>query len=151
MIHYIEYGDIFEISGVTSYAHGCNCAGAMGKGIALQFRAKFPAMYTEYKQLCVAGKFTPGDVYVYNYGRGYVFNLGTQATWRTKAKLEYIEKSIERMMGIAEVSDVSSIALPAIGAGLGGLVWEDVKQLLEKVAAQHISVDLYVVENYSKS
>ena len=32
MIHYIEYGDIFKIPGVTSYAHGCNCAGAMGKG-----------------------------------------------------------------------------------------------------------------------
>ncbi len=151
MIHYIEYGDIFEISGVTSYGHGCNCAGAMGKGIALQFKAKFPAMYAEYKYLCVTGKFSPGDVYAYNYGQGYIFNLGTQATWRTKAKLEYIEKSIERMMEIAETSNISSIALPAIGAGLGGLRWVEVKQVLEKVAAQHISIDLYVVENYRKS
>ena len=151
MIHYIEYGDIFEISGVTSYAHGCNCARAMGKGIALQFKAKFPTMYTEYKQLCVMGKFTLGDVYAYNYGQGYVFNLATQATWRTKAKLEFIENAIERMMEIAECAGVDKIALPAIGAGLGGLVWGDVKPVLEKVAAQHISVDLYIVENYSKS
>lgn len=151
MIHYIEYGDIFKIPGVTSYAHGCNCAGAMGKGIALQFKAKFPEMYFEYKRLCDNGEFNPGDVYAYNYGSGYVFNLGTQVTWRTKAKLEYIESAIDKMMEIAESVDVDKIALPAIGAGLGGLLWVDVKQTLEKVAAQHISVDLYVVENYCKS
>lgn len=59
MIHYIEYGDIFNIPGVTCYAHGCNCAGAMGKGIALQFKAKFREMYFEYKRLCDNGEFNP--------------------------------------------------------------------------------------------
>ena len=109
MIHYIEYGDIFKIPGVTSYAHGCNCAGAMGKGIALQFKTKFPEMYVEYKRLCDNGEFNPGDVYAYNYGSGYVFNLGTQATWRTKAKLEFIENAIERMMEIAECAGVEKL------------------------------------------
>ena len=42
MIRYIEKGDIFRIDGVSSYAHGCNCAGAMGKGIAVQFKSKYP-------------------------------------------------------------------------------------------------------------
>ena len=45
MIRYIEKGDIFRIDGVSSYAHGCNCAGAMGKGIAVQFKSKYPDMY----------------------------------------------------------------------------------------------------------
>ena len=107
-------------------------------------------MYFEYKRLCDNGEFNPGDVYAYNYGSGYVFNLGTQATWRTKAKLEFIENAIERMMEIAECAGVEKIALPAIGAGLGGLLWGDVKQILEKGAVQHISVDLYAVENYCK-
>lgn len=48
MIRYIEKGDIFRIEGVSSYAHGCNCAGAMGKGIAVQFKDKYPDMYLEY-------------------------------------------------------------------------------------------------------
>ena len=52
MIRYIEKGDIFRIDGVSSYAHGCNCAGAMGKGIAVQFNCKYPDLYHEYKQLC---------------------------------------------------------------------------------------------------
>ena len=48
MIKFIAYGDIFSISGISCYAHGCNCAGAMGKGIALQFKKRFPQMYLQY-------------------------------------------------------------------------------------------------------
>ena len=53
MVNFIEQGDIFNLNGVHSYAHGCNCAGAMGKGIALQFRERYPKMYAEYKK-CVS-------------------------------------------------------------------------------------------------
>ena len=85
MIRYIEKGDIFRIEGVSSYAHGCNCAGAMGKGIAVQFKDKYPEMYFEYKLLCKENKFCPGDVFDYDYGNRHIYNLGTQATWRTRA------------------------------------------------------------------
>lgn len=101
MIKYIEKGDIFNISGVSSYAHGCNCAGAMGKGIALQFRSKYPEMYSEYKAMCKDGIYKPGDVFDYNYGDGHIYNLGTQATWRTKARIEYIERSVKAMLELA--------------------------------------------------
>ncbi len=101
MIRYIEKGDIFRIDGVSSYAHGCNCAGAMGKGIAVQFKSKYPDMYLEYKQLCKENKFCPGDVFDYDYGNGHIYNLGTQATWRTRAKIEYIEKALIQMLELA--------------------------------------------------
>ena len=60
MVRYIEKGDIFRLEGVTSYAHGCNCAGAMGKGIAVSFKQRLPEMYAEYKELCRNGQFKPG-------------------------------------------------------------------------------------------
>ena len=63
MVIYIKEGDIFKVDGVTSYAHGCNCAGAMGKGIAVQFKTKYPEMYKTYKQMCKTGTYQPGDVY----------------------------------------------------------------------------------------
>ena len=128
MIRYIEKGDIFRIDGVSSYAHGCNCAGAMGKGIAVQFKSKYPDMYLEYKQLCKENKFCPGDVFDYDYGNGHIYNLGTQATWRTRAKIEYIEKALIQMLELASGDNVTAIALPAIGAGLGGLKWDDVSR-----------------------
>jgi hypothetical protein len=149
MIKYIERGDIFAIPGVTSYAHGCNCVGAMGKGIAVQFRNKFPAMYEEYRQLCADGSYRVGDVFDYNYGSGHIYNLGTQASWRTQAKLEYIRSSVEKMLALAQADGVDRIALPAIGAGLGGLEWDEVKAVLDAAAAKNPEVDLYVVETYS--
>ena len=148
MIKYIEKGDIFRIEGVGNYAHGCNCAGAMGKGIALQFRERYPAMYLEYKQLCKEHKFCPGDVFDYDYGHGHIYNLGTQATGRTRAKIEYIEKALKQMLELADHDNVTAIALPAIGAGLGGLRWDDVKAILDKVSNDYPKIDLYVVETY---
>lgn len=148
MIQYIERGDIFKIPGVSSYAHGCNCAGAMGKGIALQFKYKYPQMYAEYHRLCEEHLFGPGDVFDYNYGGGHIYNLGTQVTWRTKARLEYIEKSVAKMLELAVRENVMKIALPAIGAGLGGLKWDDVKDVLNKVSADYPDIELYVVETY---
>jgi O-acetyl-ADP-ribose deacetylase (regulator of RNase III) len=152
MIHYIKEGDIFSIKGVSSYAHGCNCAGSMGRGIAVQFRKRFPRMYENYRQMCLNKTFRPGDVYDYNYGSGHVYNLATQQHYCIAgqlAKLVYIETSIEKMMQLAEKSSVWSIAMPKIGAGLGGLNWGEVKAIIEIVAASHSKVDLYVVENYS--
>lgn len=151
MITYIEKGDIFGISGVTNYAHGCNCAGAMGKGIALQFRNKFPKMYLEYKAMCKAGNFNPGDVFAYNYGEGHIYNLGTQETWRTKARLEYIERSVKAMLELATKNNVAKIALPAIGAGLGGLEWDKVKEVLNKLSANYPNIELFVVEAYQNA
>lgn len=149
MVHYIPKGDIFALEDVNSYAHGCNCAGAMGKGIAVQFRDKFPEMYQEYKTLCKSGAFQPGDVFDYNYGKGHIYNLGTQKNWRTKATLEYIKASLVRMFELAS-HDESKIAMPAIGAGLGGLQWTDVQSVIDSVAVEYPNVELYVVETYEK-
>ena len=148
MVHFLKEGDIFSLKGVSSYAHGCNCAGAMGKGIALQFRNRYPAMYKEYKLLCQCGRFNPGDVFDFNYGEGYVYNLATQVSWRTQAKIEYIRKALNMMCKLAVSQNVKSIALPAIGAGLGGLHWDEVKVVIRDISLLYSTVDLYVVETY---
>lgn len=156
MVKYISEGDIFKIEGVNNYAHGCNCAGAMGKGIALVFRAKYPQMYNKYKELCKNGGFTPGRVMAYPTGgglskSGVVFNLGTQSSWKTGARLEYIQDSLEVMVGMALDLKITKIAMPAIGAGLGGLKWDDVKAVIDKIAGRipEERLTLFVVEKYS--
>ena len=101
-----------------------------------------------HKLLCKENKFCPGDVFDYDYGNGHIYNLGTQATWRTRAKIEYIEKALIQMLELASGDNVTAIALPAIGAGLGGLKWDDVKAVLNKVSNDYPNVDLYVVETY---
>lgn len=150
MVTYIERGDIFNLQDVRNYAHGCNCAGAMGKGIALQFKEKFPKMYGEYKKLCKEGAFYLGDLYIYNYDFGTIFNLGTQITWKTKADIKAVELTLVKMLSYATQNSIFKIALPKIGAGLGGLNWDDVKFVIEKVAENYPEINLYVVENYKE-
>ena len=148
MVTYIEQGNIFNLQGIQNYAHGCNCSGAMGKGIALQFKDMFPKMYFEYRKLCKEGMFSLGDVFAYNYGNGTVFNLGTQSTWKTKAEITAIERALIKMLTYSIQNSIYKIALPKIGAGLGGLNWHDVKSLINKVAKDYPTIELFVVENY---
>lgn len=148
MVTYIEQGNIFNLEDIQNYAHGCNCAGAMGKGIALQFKEKFPKMYNEYKRLCKEKLFPLGDVYTYDYGNGTIFNLGTQTTWKTKADINAVENSLIKMLSYAHQNNIFKIALPKIGAGLGGLDWNDVKSVINKVVKDYPKINLFVVENY---
>lgn len=147
-VEFIKYGDIFSLENVTSFAHGCNCAGAMGRGVAVQFKKRFPMMFQEYYQLCKNREFQPGDVFDYDYGKGHVYNLGTQKTWRSKAKIDYLISALEKMMESAEHENVETIALPAICSGLGGLRWTDVKRTIKDIARYHPKIYLYVVENF---
>ena len=149
MVYYISEGDIFKIQQIRNYAHGCNCAGAMGKGIALQFRDRFPEMYEQYRDLCKNNIFVVGDVFKYTYEEGVIYNLGTQRTWKEKAEMEYIEKSFHKMMEMAANDGITDIAMPAIGAGLGGGNWIDIKKQINRIASYYPSVDLYVVEQYN--
>jgi O-acetyl-ADP-ribose deacetylase (regulator of RNase III) len=61
----IRKGNLFDYEG--SKAHGVNGAGAMGKGIAVQFKKSWPNMFAEYERLCKAGQFFPGMIYAYEY------------------------------------------------------------------------------------
>ena len=151
MVTYIEEGNIFKLENTSSYAHGCNCAGAMGKGIALQFKERYPFMYLEYKKLCQDGAFNLGDVYIYKTDNGVIFNLGTQKTWRTKADINAIRNALFKMLSYASRNNVRNIALPKIGAGLGGLNWIDVKEIIDETSKEYPDINLFVVENYKES
>jgi O-acetyl-ADP-ribose deacetylase (regulator of RNase III) len=142
-----ETGDLFSTPHIHVFAHGCNCAGAMGKGIAVTFRQRWPSMYEEYRIRCKSGGFKLGDVFVWKAGEDVVFNLGTQRTWKEKADLWAVEKSLEEMLSIAEESRLTEIALPRIGAGLGGLDWLAVRSLLEKFGGS-TSLRLRVCETF---
>lgn len=143
-------GDLFGASGLDALAHGCNCAGAMGKGIAVEFRKRFPEMYAEYKERCVRGRFNLGDVFAWTHEPITVFNLGTQKTWRTKADLTAVKTSLKAMIQLAEQAGVRRVGLPRIGAGLGGLAWQDVRSVLVALG-ESTSVELVVFEEYEPS
>jgi O-acetyl-ADP-ribose deacetylase (regulator of RNase III) len=140
-------GDLFADPTISAYAHGCNCAGAMGAGIAVAFKDKWPRMFDEYQARCADGRFGLGDVFVWSEGDRAIYNLGTQEHWRKKAQLPAVARSLAKMVSLAEAAGIVRIGLPRIAAGLGGLDWPKAKAALE-TAGRATEVTLVVFEEY---
>lgn len=133
----IVYGNLLENSvGAEALAHGVNCEGVMGAGIAFQFRNEFPLMYETYKHLCSAGM-TPGySCLVWDNKKDKddpkkikttsIFLLTTQLKIGANAKIEYVTNSLLDMKRQANATGISSIAIPKIGCGIGGLNFKNV-------------------------
>lgn len=150
-IHYVS-GDLFvNRYNAEALAHGCNCKGAMGAGIAKSFRGRYPEMYEEYRRLCKSSprQFNPGDSFLWKeQDKPYVFNLVTQEDyWHNRASCEAIEKALETMKRQASEQGIKSIAMPRIGAGYGGLSWDKVQPIVESVFVDWPG-KLYVYEKY---
>jgi O-acetyl-ADP-ribose deacetylase (regulator of RNase III) len=143
-------GDIFAADGLTAYGHGCNCAGGMGAGIAIEFKRRWPAMYEEYAARCADGRFKLGEVFVWTDGPTTVFNLATQEHWKKKAQLPALAASLRKMVELAAHAGIPNVGLPRIGAGLGGLDWMRVKRVLGEVGAE-TPVTLTVFEQFVRA
>lgn len=138
-------GNVFDelVSG-DAIAHGANCVGVMGAGVAKPIKDTFPINYNRYKHACDKGLFVPGDyLYTNEYGVG-IFNLATQFKPGPNAKIEYIRSSAKKMVLAASVQDYSVIKTVRLGCGIGGLNWSDVKPVLEEIPSS-ITLDVYYI------
>lgn len=136
-IQYVS-GDLFDNAhDAQAFAHGCNCQGSMGAGIAKTLRARYPAMFEQYRQRCKAEprRFNLGDCWLWKEdGQPAVFNLGTQeGYWRARASYEAVETALRRMRTQADSEGITRIAIPRIGVGYGGLSWKKVRAIVESV------------------
>lgn len=149
----IEYvaGDLFvNRVKAEAFAHGCNCAGSMGAGIAVGFKERYPAMFEEFKRRCKAKppEFALGDVFLWREeGKPAVFNLGTQPRPGRGAAYPVVEAALRALRSAAEDAGISSIAMPRIAAGYGGLSWTKVKAQIEAAFADWSGM-LYVYEEF---
>ncbi|TKJ35674.1 MAG: phosphatase [Planctomycetes bacterium B3_Pla] len=145
-------GDLFvNRFGVEAFAHGCNCQGSMGAGIAKVFRECYPDMCEEYRRLCKSTprQFNLGDSFLWKADQKlWVFNLGTQEHyWRCRASYQAITESLEAMRRQANEEGIRSIAMPRIGAGYGGLPWNEIRPIVEHVFSDWAG-KVYVYEEF---
>jgi O-acetyl-ADP-ribose deacetylase (regulator of RNase III) len=145
-------GDLFKNRfNAQSLAHGCNCKGSMGAGIAVEFKNRYPQMYEEYRKRCKATprEFNPGEIFLWKCdAKPWVFNLATQEDyWRSRATYQAIEEVLKKMKQRADDEGITTIAMPRIGAGYGGLSWKKVRLIIEQIFADW-SGELVVYEEY---
>lgn len=133
MFTVVPQDDLFNYK---NFAHGCNCKGFMGAGIAGLVRRRHPKVYDAYKDLCDREQFKPGSVFAMKSNGRWVFNLGTQDHPGPNARLEYIYRSIKTMMGM--VPERTQIAIPALGCGIGGLQRKDLAPVIVKLMDEEV-------------
>jgi O-acetyl-ADP-ribose deacetylase (regulator of RNase III) len=146
MIH-PSSGDILAAP-VEALVNTVNCVGVMGRGIALQFKNAFPDNYKQYAQACKREEVQPGRMYIIStgllQGPRYIINFPTKRHWRGKSRLEDIETGLVDLVRVIEEHGITSIAIPPLGCGLGGLAWPVVKPLIEAALAPLNSVQIYL-------
>ncbi len=126
-----------------------NCIGVMGKGIALQFKQAFPQNTKAYERACRLGELHPGIMLSVPTGElgppRYIINFPTKKHWKGNSKLVYIKAGLAALIQEVERLRITSIAIPPLGCGHGGLDWNDVFPLIEEAFAKlpHIRVMVY--------
>lgn len=125
-----------------------NCVGIMGRGIALQFRNAYPENFKAYEKACKAGEVQPGRMFVTETGElapRYIINFPTKRHWRGKSRMEDIEAGLKALVAVLRERRIRSVAVPPLGAGLGGLAWCDVRPRIEAALAglDEVRVTIY--------
>ena len=129
-----QQGNIFT-DPAEALVNPINCVGTMGKGLALQFKERFPDNFREYARACHDGGVQPGRMLVHMTYTGehprYVINFPTKRHWRDDSQLEDITSGLEALAREIQNRRIRSVAIPALGSGLGGLDWSEVKPLIQ--------------------
>jgi len=137
-------GDLFE-SQAQTLVNTVNCVGVMGKGVAAEFKKRFPAMFKDYQLRCERKEVKLGEPYLFADPSGQqIINFPTKGHWRSSSRLADIEAGLDYIVAHIGEWDVRSIALPPLGCGNGGLEWSEVGPLIyHKLHKLPVDVKLY--------
>lgn len=140
----ILVGDILE-SKAETLVNTVNCVGVMGKGIALEFKNRFPEMFADYLERCNRGEVKPGLPYLYRtLLPPQIINFPTKDHWKSVSKISDIERGLRHIVARYKEWDVKSLAIPPLGCGNGQLEWRAVGPLIYRYAKQiDVPVEMY--------
>lgn len=145
-------GDMFA-SNAQALVNTVNCVGVMGKGVAQEFRRRYPTMFDDYKARCDRGMVKLGEPYLYRDLSGLsIINFPTKDHWRSPSRLTDVEIGLDYLAKHMATWGVSSIAMPPLGCGNGGLEWSEVGPLIyKKLHDLPVDVELYAPYGTPKS
>ncbi len=127
-----------------------NTVGVMGKGIALQFKERYPQNYKAYKAACKNGLVKTGKMFVFTeldlQGQKIIVNFPTKEEWYKNSQYKWIEEGLEDLVDVINDLKIKSISIPPLGCGNGGLQWEKVKDLMIHYLGNLPEVEVLVYE-----
>jgi O-acetyl-ADP-ribose deacetylase (regulator of RNase III) len=117
----------------------------MGKGLALQFKNKYPSNYKLYKRACAEGRVKPGTMFITKQHEIYIINFPTKRHWRNASIPNDINEGLIELRRVIERLKIKIIAIPALGCGNGGLFWHQIKILME-LHLSNLNHDIIIYE-----
>jgi O-acetyl-ADP-ribose deacetylase (regulator of RNase III) len=148
MLSFVK-GNLFE-SDTEAIVNTVNCVGVMGRGIALQVKKRYPGNFVAYERACKRGEVAPGKMFVYETQQlilpKYIINFPTKRHWRGASKIEDIILGLADLQKVIGDYNISSIAIPPLGAGLGGLDWQTVKREIDIAMSKLDRINVIVYE-----
>lgn len=144
----LRTGDIFKTD-AEAIVNTVNCVGIMGRGIALQFKNAYPANFKAYKAACDAEQVQPGRMFVFETGKftpRFIINFPTKRHWKGKSRIEDIDAGLIALADEIRSRGIKSVAIPPLGAGLGGLDWDDVLPRIKSALQDIPNVDVIIFE-----
>ncbi|MBZ0291752.1 MAG: macro domain-containing protein [Anaerolineae bacterium] len=144
-----EGRNIFETQ-CQAIVNPVNCEGVMGAGLALKFKQRYPSAFLEYQDACRKKLIVPGRCLVSflggTAGPRWAVQFPTKDRWRSPSRMEFIDAGLVDLVAMVRLHAIPSIAIPALGCGLGGLDWRTVKGKIETAFAPlqgQVVVELY--------
>jgi O-acetyl-ADP-ribose deacetylase (regulator of RNase III) len=144
----IRTGDILKAD-ADAIVNTVNCVGIMGRGIALQFKNAYPTNFKAYKAACDAEQVQPGRMFVFETGKftpRFIINFPTKRHWKGKSRIEDIESGLIALGEEIVSRGIKSVAIPPLGAGLGGLDWDDVLPRIKSALQDIPDIDVIIFE-----
>lgn len=145
----IRQGDILQAD-AEALVNAVNCVGVMGRGLALQFRTAFPENYKAYKAVCDRHELRPGMMFTHDLNRRqnprYIINFPTKRHWKGKSLTADIESGLDALVEEVHSRKIKTVAVPALGCGLGGLDWNQVRPMIEKAFGRLPTVHVLLYE-----
>jgi O-acetyl-ADP-ribose deacetylase (regulator of RNase III)/uncharacterized protein YwgA len=140
----IIVGDILQ-SKAQTLINTVNCVGIMGKGIALEFKKRFPEMFQDYVERCERKEIKPGVPYLYKtLFPPQIVNFPTKDHWKSVSRITDIERGLQLLSNQYKGWGITSLAIPPLGCGNGQLGWKAVGPLIYRYASKMtIPVEMY--------
>lgn len=142
-------GNLLEAD-VEALVNTVNTVGVMGKGVALMFKERYSRNMKDYAEACKLGEVQTGKMFVTNTnelsGVEWIVNFPTKQHWRNNSKMEWIESGLQDLREFIIENNIKSIAIPPLGAGNGGLKWEEVKPRIIHALGNLKDVDIIIYE-----
>lgn len=130
-------GDIL-LTRANAIAHGVAPNDAFATGLAHSLREQWPAMYKDFRHYCQTQHPKSGSAWIWSGPGVRIINLltqeaaydhGSKAGHATLANVNHVLRELRKLI---EHEKLTSVALPRLATGVGGLEWTAVHPLIEK-------------------